>query len=72
MGQHSGAIGSTFGLGLIIGGLYLILRGHIRWEISLSFLAGVFVTALVFNILNPNESKIPGTLRMKAPLDIRL
>jgi len=59
MGQHSGAIGSTFGLGLIIGGLYLILRGHIRWEISLSFLAGVFVTALVFNILNPNECAKP-------------
>jgi electron transport complex protein RnfD len=44
-------VGSTFGLGLTVGGLYLILRGYIRWEISLSFLAGVFVTALLFNIL---------------------
>ena len=55
MGQQSGAIGSTFGLGLIIGGLYLIIRGHIRWEISLSFLAGIFVTAYFFNIANPEK-----------------
>ena len=50
MGRQMGGIGSTFGLGLIIGGLYLIIRGFIRWEISVSFLVGVFVTALLFNI----------------------
>ncbi|MDY6971154.1 MAG: RnfABCDGE type electron transport complex subunit D [Thermodesulfobacteriota bacterium] len=55
LGQQSGGIGSTFGLGLIIGGVYLILRGHIRWEISLSFLAGVFVTAFLFSISDPNQ-----------------
>jgi electron transport complex protein RnfD len=48
-GRQAGGIGSTFGLGLILGGVYLIFRGIIRWEISVSFLAGVFVTALVFN-----------------------
>ena len=55
LGRQSGGIGSTFGLGLIAGGIYLILRGHIRWEIPLSFLAGVFVTALFFNISNPDQ-----------------
>ena len=55
MGRQTGGIGSTFGLGLIIGGLYLIIRGHIRWEISLSFLAGVFLTALIFNIADADE-----------------
>jgi electron transport complex protein RnfD len=53
MGRQAGAIGTTFGLGLIFGGAYLILRGYIRWELSLSFLAGVFVTALLFNVANP-------------------
>ena len=52
MGQQSGGIGATFGLGLIIGGIYLIIRGFIRWEISVSFLAGVFITALLFNLVN--------------------
>jgi H+/Na+-translocating ferredoxin:NAD+ oxidoreductase subunit D len=53
MGRQAGAIGATFGLGLIIGGVYLILRGYIRWELSLSFLAGVFITALLFHVANP-------------------
>lgn len=52
LGQQSGGIGATFGLGLIFGGIYLIARGFIRWEISVSFLAGVFITALLFNISN--------------------
>ncbi len=53
MGKQSGAIGSTFGLGLLVGGVYLILRGYIRWEIALSYLAGVFVTAWLFNLADP-------------------
>jgi len=53
MGQQVGAIGSTFGLGLIIGGIYLILRGYIRWEISLSFILGIIITAMAFNMANP-------------------
>ncbi len=53
MGQQSGGIGATFGLGLLLGGIYLIIRGFIRWEISVSFLAGIFVTAMLFNISNP-------------------
>lgn len=55
MGMQTGGIGSTFGLGLIIGGLYLILRGQIKWEISVSFLAGVFFTALIFHLHDPSK-----------------
>ena len=55
-----GAIGSTFGVGLIIGGVYLIIRGIIRWEISLAFLAGVYATALLFNIADPVRFAGPG------------
>ncbi len=54
MGKQVGAIGSTFGLGLIIGGIYLILRGYIRWEIPVSFIAGIIVTALCFSLANPD------------------
>lgn len=53
MGRQLGGIGSTFGLGLAIGGIYLMLRGLIRWEISLTFLAGVYFTAFVFNSADP-------------------
>ncbi len=53
LGRQVGGIGATFGLGLIIGGIYLIIRGYIRWEISVAFLAGVGLTALAFNLSNP-------------------
>ncbi len=48
LGRQIGGIGSAFGLALIAGGIYLILRGFIRWEIVVSFLGGVFVTAMLF------------------------
>ena len=52
-GRQIGGIGATFGIGLIIAGLYLMIRGYIRWEISLSFLAGVFASALFFKGIEP-------------------
>jgi electron transport complex protein RnfD len=54
-GQQIGGIGATFGLGLIAGGIYLIVRGYIRWEIPVSFLAGVFLTAFIFHTANPDR-----------------
>jgi len=59
IGQQAGGIGATFGLGLILGGIYLIIRGFIRWEISVSFLAGVYFTALVFNLNDPANYAYP-------------
>lgn len=55
MGKQIGGIGATFGLGLIIGGIYLIIRGIIRWEIAVSFLVGVFVTAMLFNMADSSK-----------------
>ncbi len=55
MGKQIGGIGSTFGLGLIIGGIYLILRGYTRWEITVSFIAGIIFTAWCFNISDPDK-----------------
>ncbi|MGB5619539.1 MAG: RnfABCDGE type electron transport complex subunit D [Desulfobacterales bacterium] len=58
-GRQAGGIGSGFGLGLIAGGVYLILRGFIRWEISLSFLAGVFVMASIFYMVDSSRFADP-------------
>ncbi len=55
MGKQIGAIGSTFGLGLIIGGIYLILRGYTRWEITVSFIAGIIFAAWCFNLADPEK-----------------
>ncbi|MDM8524176.1 RnfABCDGE type electron transport complex subunit D [Desulfococcaceae bacterium HSG8] len=59
MGKQVGGIGATFGLGLIIGGFYLIIRGFIRWEISVSFLLGLVVTAFLFNMSDPSKYASP-------------
>jgi Na+-translocating ferredoxin:NAD+ oxidoreductase subunit D len=53
MGREVGGIGAVFGLGLIIGGVYLILRGYARWEIAGSFIAGILVTAFLFHVASP-------------------
>lgn len=55
MGKEVGAIGATFSLGLIIGGIYLILRGYTRWELSVSFIAGILVTAFLFYLASPQK-----------------
>jgi len=60
MGRQIGGIGATFGLGLMLGGIYLMLRGFIRWEISLTFIAGVYATALLFNLIDPVRFVGPG------------
>lgn len=55
MGKQLGAIGSTFGLGLILGGIFLILRGYVRWEIPVSFIAGILICAWAFNLSDPTK-----------------
>jgi electron transport complex protein RnfD len=52
-GKQIGGIGSTSSLALIIGGIYLIARGYIRWEISLAFIIGLLVTSGLFHIIDP-------------------
>ncbi len=59
MGQEVGGIGSTFGMGIILGGIYLILRGYIRWEIAISFIAGILITAGLFYMGNKEAYASP-------------
>ena len=59
MGRQVGALGSTCGLAIVLGGLYLILRGIIRWEISVSFVVGIYITALLFNMADPARFASP-------------
>ncbi len=59
LGSQIGGIGSSCGLAIVIGGLYLMIRGMIRWEVSASFILGVFVTALLFNMADPTKYASP-------------
>ncbi len=59
IGKQVGGIGATCGITIILTGLYLIIRGFIRWEITLSFIVGVFVTAAIFNLNAPEKYADP-------------
>jgi electron transport complex protein RnfD len=41
-------IGEVSALALLIGGIFLLWRGYIRWQIPLSFLATIIIFALIF------------------------
>ena len=59
MGRQVGGIGSSCGLAIIIGGVYLMIRGIIRWEVAISFVIGTFVTAMLFNMADPARFASP-------------
>ena len=52
-GHQLGGLGEVQVAALILGGLFLLLRRHIRWEIPVSFLLGVALTAWVYQMIDP-------------------
>ena len=60
LGKQIGGIGAGCGPALLAGGLYLMLRGFIRWEISVSFLAGIIISAECFHLADAARFAGPG------------
>ena len=54
LGRQLGGLGASQSGALFLGGMYLALRGVIRWEIPCAFLIGVFVTASAFHVVSPD------------------
>jgi len=48
LGKQTGGIGAAAIVWILLGGLYLVVRGVIRWEIPLSFLVGTAALSGVF------------------------
>ncbi len=48
LGNQVGGLGAVFVVLLLVGGLYLVLRRIVAWQIPLFFLVGVLVTSAVF------------------------
>lgn len=51
-GTVGGAGWEWIGLAFLVGGLWLLFKGVIRWHIPLAMLGGLFVTALVFHAVD--------------------
>jgi electron transport complex protein RnfD len=52
VGNQAGGIGMVCGLAIVIGGLYLIARGIIRWHLPVAFLLGAGLFAWIMQMIN--------------------
>ena len=53
MGQVGGSLGEVSAIALILGGIFLLVRKVITWEIPVSIIATVFVFAGIMHLVNP-------------------
>jgi RnfABCDGE-type electron transport complex D subunit len=58
-GSRSGSLGETATLFLLAGGLYLIAKRIITWQIPVAMLLGVAAPALLFNAIDGNHYASP-------------
>jgi Na+-transporting NADH:ubiquinone oxidoreductase subunit B/electron transport complex protein RnfD len=59
LGTTTGSTGELFRVGIIAGGLFLMATRVANWRVPLSYLATVFVLALVGNLLAPGRIAPP-------------
>lgn len=59
LGKQVGGTGAAAILLILIGGIYLLLRKRIAWEIPLSFAVGVFMMATIFRLSDPAAYACP-------------
>lgn len=53
IGNIGGCIGETSTLAILIGGVFLLARGIIRWQVPVAYLATVYVIAMIAHAVNP-------------------
>jgi electron transport complex protein RnfD len=54
-GTTTGSLGETSGLLLLVGGLYLALRGHLNWHIPVSIFVTVYTVAGFFYVIGVSQ-----------------
>ncbi|MDY6933887.1 MAG: RnfABCDGE type electron transport complex subunit D [Spirochaetota bacterium] len=55
MGKQAGGMGASAILWIIIGGVFLMIRGVIPWRLSLSFLIGVIIFSTLFHLTDSTK-----------------
>ena len=55
LGNQVGGLGTVYIYLLLIGGLILLLRGVVSWQIPVSFIGGVLLTSLIFYLVNAGK-----------------
>jgi len=60
LGKQLGGLGAVQMAGVLLGGMFLVMRKHISSIIPVGVLAGVAVTAMLFNMADPTVYATPG------------
>jgi Na(+)-translocating NADH:ubiquinone oxidoreductase B subunit len=60
LGVHSGSVGETSGLLILMGGAYLMWTRVSNWRCTISLIVGAWITAALFHQLTPPEVSVPG------------
>ena len=55
LGTTSGSLGETSALLLLLGGIYLAIRGHLNWHIPVSIFVTVYVLSGLFYVLGLSQ-----------------
>ena len=53
LGAHGGSLGEVSAIAILLGGLYMLWRRIITWQIPVTFIGSVFVFAFILNVINP-------------------
>lgn len=59
LGEQLGGLGEVQLMALILGGAFLLIRRHISWQIPVSFVAGVLITAWIYQLIDPTAYASP-------------
>ena len=54
-GNMSGSLGEMSAIALILGGIYMVIRKVIDWQLPVSIIATVFVFAGIFHLIDPQH-----------------
>lgn len=66
IGNHGGVLGETCAAALVVGGLYLFIRGVVNPAIPLSFIGSAYLLHLVFGAVAPLNAILSGGLILGA------
>jgi electron transport complex protein RnfD len=58
-GHQLGGLGAAQVAALLAGGIFLLVRRHISWEIPLAFVTGLLITAWVYHTMDPSTYATP-------------
>ncbi len=59
LGNVPGTAGTTSVIAVLIGGIYLVARGIVQWQVPVFFIGSAFIFELIFWLINPAKYASP-------------